>query len=71
MMSSNNIPRPGATHAPVPCAPQTASGSEGTPTDLGILETLAELPVAEHLAIYEELHTQLSADLGTTSQEQW
>lgn len=71
MMSSNNTGHPGAINAPMPRAPQMPEESESTPRDLSILETLVDLPVAEHLAIYDELHTQLSADLGTTSQEQW
>lgn len=70
-MSSNNTGHPDAAKTPMPRAPQLAEDPENTTTDLSILESLAEIPVAEHLAIYDQLHTQLSADLGTTSQEQW
>lgn len=62
MSATNNTPTPGDS------ARVSAQPAPGT--DLGVLETLAELPVSEHLAIYEQLHDRLSADLGSTSQEQ-
>ena len=73
MMSTNNSPNPGDFARPVQAAAQTtqAVDDQGSTADLDVLESLAGLPVAQHLAIYEELHGQLSADLGSTSQEQW
>lgn len=73
MMSTNNSPNPGAFARPVPAAPQATHGGDDpdTTTDLDVLDSLAGLPVAQHLAVYEELHGRLSADLGSTSQEQW
>ena len=70
-MSSKNTGHLSAANTPMPRAPQLAEEPENTAADLGILESLAEIPVAEHLVIYDQLHTKLSADLGTTSQEQW
>ncbi|GAA1498896.1 hypothetical protein GCM10009628_39010 [Paeniglutamicibacter kerguelensis] len=73
MMSTNNSPNPGDFARPVPAPPQGSYKGDdaGTTTSLDVLESLAGLPVAQHLAIYEDLHGQLSADLGSTSQEQW
>ena len=73
MSTPNNLPTPAdsAGGIPGPPAPVNALGEPSATTDLGVLDTLAELPVAEHLAIYEELHGRLTADLGSTSQEQW
>ncbi len=69
MMSNDHTPP--ASSAPVPgprpvSPPETRQGT----TDLDILETLAEVPVAEHLAIFETLQASLAADLDSTSQEQ-
>lgn len=73
MSTTENTPNPADFACGVPGPPNAASatGDPGKATDLGVLETLAELPVSEHLAIYEELHGRLTADLGSTSQEQW
>lgn len=71
MMSIYNTPGPAGSARPVPGRQTGGNGREdlSSGVDLGILDSLAALPVAEHLAIYEELHSQLSADLGSTSQE--
>lgn len=68
-MTSNNHTPP-ANSVPVP-GPRPASPPEtaGATTDLDVLETLAEVPVAEHLAIFETLQASLAADLDSTSQE--
>ncbi|MBV1780486.1 hypothetical protein KRR55_15320 [Paeniglutamicibacter sp. ABSL32-1] len=71
-MSNNHTPPdndgPGA---PVPGPRPAASTESGRPTtDLGVLETLASTPVAEHLAIFEDLQASLTADLDATSLEQ-
>ncbi len=72
MMSSNHTPLPNigpgaAVPGPRPGAP---SDSRASTTDLEVLETLASTPVAEHLAIFEDLLASLTADLDATSQEQ-
>ncbi|MDQ0095403.1 hypothetical protein J2T21_003302 [Paeniglutamicibacter psychrophenolicus] len=68
MMSNNHTPP--ASTAPVP-GPRPASPPETAreTTGLDVLETLAEVPVAEHLAIFETLQASLAADLESTSQE--
>ena len=72
MMSSNHTPLPNigpgaAVPGPRPAAPAESLAST---TDLEVLETLASTPVAEHLAIFEDLLASLTADLDATSQEQ-
>lgn len=73
MISTKNTPSPGdfarpaAAETPAP----TAGGEPGPTASLEVLESLAGMPVADHLSVYEELHERLSADLGSTSQEQW
>ena len=73
MMSTNSTPSPGdfARPAPAEAPDPTAGGNPGPTASLEVLESLAGMPVADHLSVYEELHGRLSADLGTTSQEQW
>ena len=71
-MSNNHTPPanngPGApAPGPRPAAP---AESHQSTTDLGVLETLAAAPVAEHLAIFEDLQASLTADLDATSLEQ-
>lgn len=69
MMSNNHTPPAGSVPVPGPrpaSPPETARET----TDLEILETLAEIPVADHLAIFETLQASLAADLDSTSQEQ-
>ncbi|MFL4476482.1 hypothetical protein ACIPVK_21000 [Paeniglutamicibacter sp. MACA_103] len=71
MMSNNHTPpendgRGTAVPTPRPAAP---ADSRRPTTDLGVLETLADTPVADHLAIFEDLQSSLTADLDATSQE--
>lgn len=72
-MSINNPPPPEVRVPGVP-APKPGAGpgpKRAAPTtDLEILETLAQKPVAEHLAIFDQLQASLAADLESTSQEQ-
>lgn len=71
MMSSNHTPLPNSGHGAAIPGPRPASPAESraSTTDLEVLETLASTPVAEHLAIFEELQASLTADLDATSQE--
>ena len=66
-MSNNHTPP--ASNVP---GPRPVGGAESirSTTDLGVLETLAATPVAEHLAIFEDLQASLTADLDATSVEQ-
>ncbi len=72
-MSSNNQQPPEVRVPGVP-GPKPGAGSKpqgaAQTTDLEILESLAQRPVAEHLAIFDQLQAALAADLDSTSQEQ-
>jgi hypothetical protein len=72
MMSSNHTPPSNSgPSAAVPGPPRTVPSESGrSTTDLAVLETLGSTPVAEHLAIFEDLQASLTADLDATSQEQ-
>lgn len=61
----SNVPA-GPVPGPRPAAPLNPQAPS---TDLDVLETLAERPVAEHLAVFEELQASLTADLDSTSKD--
>lgn len=74
MSNDQNTPVSGPTSAvpvPVPGPRPTDRTDEASreSTSLEVLETLAELPVAEHLALFEQLQASLAADLDSTAQE--
>ena len=65
-------PRPGPP-SPRPGTPQTAPVDDDAPDPrvqavLADLEKLAELPVGEHLAVYERVHAKLREVLQTAGQ---
>lgn len=68
MMSNNHTPPVGGVPVPGP-RPASPPETGRQTTDLDVLETLAETPVVEHLAIFEILQASLAADLESTSQE--
>lgn len=71
MSNPNTTPLPHGPGTAVPEPLRAASAETREPTtDLGVLETLAAAPVAEHLAIFEDLHASLLIDLDATSQGQ-
>ncbi|MDD9348187.1 hypothetical protein [Mumia sp.] len=66
-------PRPGPP-SPRPAPPQAAPADEDGPDPrvqavLSDLEKLAELPVGEHLAVYERVHAKLREVLQTAGQQ--
>ncbi len=72
MSNNQNTPVSGPTSAvPVPGPRPTDRTDEASheSTSLEVLETLAELPVTEHLALFEQLQASLAADLDSTAQE--
>lgn len=70
---SINSPQPPEARIPGVPGPKPVAGQEtkraAKTTDLEILGTLAGKPVAEHLAIFDQLQASLAADLESTSQE--
>ena len=49
--------------APAPDAPRVATGNAAVDGVLSSLDALADLPVAEHVAVFERAHEQLRAAL--------
>jgi hypothetical protein len=58
-------PRPGPAPATSPAAPEgPAEAQPDTPS----FDDLAQRPVAEHVAVFEEEHARLQRQLGTIDQ---
>jgi hypothetical protein len=57
-------PGAGAPGLPTPAAPWPATGDDRVDEAVSRLADLAELPVAEHPAIFEHVHDQLTEALG-------
>ncbi|MGY2066247.1 hypothetical protein [Blastococcus sp. SYSU DS0619] len=74
-MTEPTVPRPvPGPYRPVPgpapvAAPDTGSGPDGAPAESSDaprgLAGLEELPVAEHVAVFEAEHARLQRELGT------
>lgn len=70
MSNDQNTPVSGPSSAvPGPRPTDRTDEASRESTSLEVLETLAELPVAEHLALFEQLQASLAADLESTAQE--
>jgi len=57
-------PGAGASGLPEPASPRPATGDDRVDEAVSRLEELAGLPVAEHPAIFERVHEQLTEALG-------